>query len=321
MVSVEQFAAVQALIDRKSAARPKRHRFTYTGFIRCACGLGVTASRVTNRFGSNYTYYHCTRRRGAEFCRGPYVQAPALEAQFAAFIRKLTIHPSIHAWALRKVKDDAADAESAMRARRAALLDSRRGNDAAQKNLRHLRTHDQITGAEFQADRNDLETERIGIDRELARLTPEDMLQPEEYFILFSIHGANWCDDGDDEMKRLILQTAGSNPVMAGGKLKIDAAYPFRRWKNPADISDVCAALNDVRTHPQPAAFGKLIHLVRLLSQKCGEDSLEAVPQISRRPKGLRIRSCRLIGDVAVACDQYIRSSARRGTIRRGVSS
>jgi site-specific DNA recombinase len=275
MVSVEQFAAVQALIGRKSAARPKRHRFAYTGFMRCACGLGVTASNVTNRFGSKYTYYHCTRRRGAEFCREPYIQLPELEEQFGAFIRELTIHPSIHAWALRKVTDDAADAESAMRARRSALLESRNTNEAAQKNLRHLRTHDQITDAEFQADRNDLETERIGIDRELARLTPEEMLQPEEYFILFSIHAANWFEEGDDETKRLILETAGSNPVMAGGKLKIDAAYPFRRWKNPADISDVCTAVNDVRTHAQHAAFGTWIHRVRKLLQKFGEDSRE----------------------------------------------
>jgi hypothetical protein len=154
------------------------------------------------------------------------------------------------------------------------LLESRRTNDAAQKNLRHLRTHDQITDAEFQADRNDLETERIGIDWELARLTPEDMLQPEEYFILFSIHAANWFDDGDDETKRLILETAGSNPVMAGGKLKIDAAYPFRRWKNPADISAVCSVLNVIRTHPERAAFGKLIHLVRRLVEKFGEKDL-----------------------------------------------
>ena len=110
------------------------------------------------------------------------------------------------------------------------------------------------------------------------RVAPENMLQPEEYFILFSIHAANWFDEGDDETKRLILETAGSNPVMAGGKLKIDAAYPFRRWTNPADISAVCTAVNDVPTHAEGVGGGKWIDRVRtLLAKFGGKDLLSSI--------------------------------------------
>src|SRR3546814_4299572 len=50
--------------DVCSSDLPKVKRFAYTGLMTCGtCGPTVTAESRFNRFGSEYVYYHCTKRR------------------------------------------------------------------------------------------------------------------------------------------------------------------------------------------------------------------------------------------------------------------
>jgi site-specific DNA recombinase len=268
MLTVSEFDAVQIALGRKAAPRAKRHSWTYTGLFRCVCGLSITASEITNRFGTKYIYYHCTRRREGEYCREPYIRLPKLEATLRQFVAELTLSPALHDWALKKVCGDAEGADAVTKAKRAALDRSRASNEIAMRNLRHLRTREQITEAEFVEDRAALEKERIGLDQELARLRPENALEPEYYFVSFSVHALSWWDDGDEQIRKIIVKTAGLNPVMTAGELKIDAAFPFRRWKNPADISDLCTALNDVRTL-DPTLLTDFVASVRELEERC----------------------------------------------------
>jgi site-specific DNA recombinase len=267
MLTVAEFEAVQIALGRKVAPRAKHHTWTYTGLFLCVCGLSITASEIRNRFGTKYIYYHCTRRRGGEYCREPYLRLPQLEATLRQFVAELTLSSNLHEWALQKVRGDAASAESVMKVKRAALERGRAGNEIAMRNLRHLRTREQITEAEFVEDRAALEKERIGLDQELQRLGPENALEPEQYFVSFSVHALSWWDEGDEEIRKIIVKTAGLNPVMAGGELKIDAAFPFRRWKNPADLSELCTALNDVRTL-DAAALADFVVAIRELEER-----------------------------------------------------
>jgi hypothetical protein len=57
---------------------------------------------------------------------------------------------------------------------------------------------------------------------------------------MFSVYTAEWFRRGGDDTRRLILKTAGLNPTLNAGKLNVDARLPFRQWKDPADMSDVC---------------------------------------------------------------------------------
>jgi site-specific DNA recombinase len=63
MITIDEFEHVQQLLGR--SGRPRKTRsFAYTGMIRCGkCGFAVTGEEKVNRFGSHYTYYHCTKRR------------------------------------------------------------------------------------------------------------------------------------------------------------------------------------------------------------------------------------------------------------------
>ncbi|WP_299548693.1 recombinase family protein, partial [uncultured Tateyamaria sp.] len=62
MISQAEFDQLQAVLRKDHQPRPKKRAFLYGGVFKCGvCGLSVTAEHKRNRWGSHYTYYHCTR--------------------------------------------------------------------------------------------------------------------------------------------------------------------------------------------------------------------------------------------------------------------
>jgi site-specific DNA recombinase len=275
MVTLTEFDAVQRVIGRIDAPRSQRHAWDYTGLMKCVCGRSITAEGTTNRFGSKYVYYHCTRR-GKNSCAEPYLRVGTLEAEMRDFLAEVTLAPNLHAWALRKLKAEEKDISALLRTQRAALERARGENDTALKNLRYLRTHEQITETEFLADRAALTKEAESIAQGLERLSPELVVEPEQALVLFNVFALRWFDEGDGGTKRLLIEAAGSNPSLKDGKLKIDGRFPFRRYRKRDDIRELWSSVNEVRTHAEPATFGKLLQIMRLLKQKFGEDPFEA---------------------------------------------
>src|SRR6202171_5157514 len=274
MITLEDFEEIQRMLGRVHAPRPKHHAWDYTGLMKCACGRSITAEGKTNRFGSKYVYYHCARRRAHERCSEPYVQVGSIESHMREFLESVLFSPKGHAWALKTAKRDELSVEETLCARRGSLERALAGNELALTNLRHLRVMEQATEAEYLADRAKLLDEHTKLEQALGQLSPEKMIEPEQAFVLFNVRALKWFDDGDGATRRLLIEAAGSNPTLRAGKLKIDAAFPFRRYENSADIRQLCTVLNDVRTHPQPAAFGKLIRIVRILAAKSDQESL-----------------------------------------------
>jgi len=91
MVTEAEFARVRDLLGRGREKRI-RHTFPFTGMIRCGeCGFMVTAEEKLNRFGSRYTYYHCTRRRRDYVCRQPAIRAEVLLEQVEHFLADLEV--------------------------------------------------------------------------------------------------------------------------------------------------------------------------------------------------------------------------------------
>jgi len=97
------------------------------------------------------------------------------------------------------------------------------------------------------------------------------MFEPVLYFTLFSIFAADWFSAGDGITRRLILEAAGSDPVLEAGKLKIDAAYPFRRGTKTAGISTLSSQVNDVRTWARTAEARQFVGRVRAIERRITE--------------------------------------------------
>jgi site-specific DNA recombinase len=269
MVTMEQFDLVQKNFGRPGAPQPKRNTWAYTGMIRCGnCGLAVTAEEKVNRFGYHYTYYHCTKRRGSAVCREPYTPLSKLEEEMERFLESITISDEMHAWAMKRIERQSENVKQTADADRMALEKAFKDNDTALRNLRQLRVRDQITDAEFTSDREALETERLRLQEQLAERNPADAFEPAKLFVSFCNRGLTWFREGDDEVRRLIIETAGSNPLLKARELTIDGRYPFRQWDEKRPFQQLCTVVDDIRTRKHREEMALCVARIKHIIQR-----------------------------------------------------
>jgi hypothetical protein len=222
-----------------------------------------------NRFGSHYTYYHCSKRRPDYRCRQRSVEREEFEAQIEEFILRLRIHPKLHAYALRMVERDQAEITRLAEVEERSLSDAVSRNEIARRNLTRLRISEQITEPEFEKERRELERERFRLDGRQRKLGRPDRFEPGALCVLFSIRAAQWFREGDDQTKRTIIEIAGSNPTLFDRETKIDASRLFRKWENIDSIPALRAGVDDVRTlaTKDVAVQKALVSLVNLIKE------------------------------------------------------
>jgi len=248
VITMDEFERVQQQLGRPTKRRAKSREFAFTGMFRCGeCGFAVTAEEKTNRFDAHYTYYHCSKRRLDYRCKQPYIQRQEFEAQIERFLLGLRIDPKLHAYALEMVRRDEADEARLSEIEKHAVADALVANDIARRNLTRLRIAEQITEAEFAAERGELERERFRLESR-QRATRPSQFEPGALCITFSIRAAKWFREGDDQTKRTILEIAGSNPILVDREVRIGAAKLFRQWKNIDSIPSLLGVVDDVRT-------------------------------------------------------------------------
>jgi len=95
IISPTLFEAVQKLLTSRKKPRKSKVAlpFAFTGFATCGeCGCAITAQYATNRFGTRYTYYRCTKKGGA--CAQPYTREDALATQLQALLQSVSLPPT-----------------------------------------------------------------------------------------------------------------------------------------------------------------------------------------------------------------------------------
>ncbi len=245
VVSIDDFERVQELLGRPGRPRPQRHAFAFTGMIRCGvCGLMVTAEHKINRFGSRYVYYHCTRRRMTPHCRQPSIELTELERQIVGFLEDLTIAEKVHSVVVARLNDLRGHQDMEATARKRSLETALHGKAAELSELTGLRLRNLITDDEFLHKRQELQQEQLRQTQQLSRICTEaTRFEPFEDVILFSNKAAFWFTHGDDQSKKLVLETVGSNLSLKDKILNIEAKKPFRGWskteRNSLQLGDL----------------------------------------------------------------------------------
>jgi len=104
MITEEEFDRVQKIMGRKGKPRPQKHRFAFTGLMRCSnCDALITAKekikRQKNGNVHTYIYYHCTKRKDSN-CPEKMVELSELNQQIDEAIGQFTISDRFHKWAI-----------------------------------------------------------------------------------------------------------------------------------------------------------------------------------------------------------------------------
>ena len=92
ILSPTLFEAVQKVL--KSKQRPRRLKtlipFPFTQFARCGeCGCAITAQYATNRWGTRYTYYRCSKKAGP--CSQRYLSEQGMTDQLQALLQTVSL--------------------------------------------------------------------------------------------------------------------------------------------------------------------------------------------------------------------------------------
>jgi len=250
VVSMEEFERVQILLGRCDKPRPHRRSFAYTGLIRCGeCGFLVTAEDKVNRYGSSYTYYHCTKRRTDYTCLQPCIQRQHLEAQIERFLAQLTMPATLHQWAVKHVSTSQEAERQAADEQKNTLLQAQERTKSSLNNLTSLRIRDLIGDDEFLRERRKLEMDEARFRQQLEQSHHAvSTFEPLESLILFRNRAVEWFRNGDDAAKRLIFQTVGSNPLLIDKNVSVEAKKPFKLAAEITSDLKLRAVRDDIRT-------------------------------------------------------------------------
>lgn len=249
MVTLDEFEKVQRLLGRTDQTRPKKHCFAFTGLMRCgSCGMMITAETKTNKYGSTYVYYHCTKRGIGPKCAERPIAKKALEKQFANFLASLTINSQTEKWVRAKAAEVEMENDETQAARQrscAATIDEI-GNQL--RELTALRLRRLMSDSEFVVEKERLETERRTLQKSLAAAPIVNRLELLQEIISFSKCAVDWFWRADDAAKRLIVKTAGWNFFLKGKILSVQAVKPFFVDPIFGQIPRMCRFVEDVRT-------------------------------------------------------------------------
>ena len=269
MVTLDQFDDVQRLLGRPGRPKQQEHVFAFTGMIRCGeCGLMVTAENKVNRFGSHYTYYHCTRRRRDYRCRQPSISLTDVEGQMLRFLEEITPAAKLQRWTMQRFERTARDRDDTRLLQLRSVEEALASCGSEMANLTKLRIRELLPEDEFMNERRNLERRQLQLTQSLETLRRAGpWFEPAAALVSFNASAASRFREGNPAVQRLIIHAVGSNPSLRDKIVSIDARKPFRRWSKTPSDSEVSAFVRDVRTLVQDPAQTDVLSSIRRLNE------------------------------------------------------
>lgn len=231
LVSLDEFQQVTRLLGRDDRPKPVSRNFAFTGLIRCgSCGRAITAEVKINRHRQRYVYYHCTRkRRLGRRCEEPSIEEGELEKQIASFLSAIQMRDQVRQVVECALKERNEVGKKVVEVTRESLGSTVTDIEAQLTILTNLRIRGIVDDPEFTRRRLNLQREQMRLRERLEAIDeePGSWIEPFRMVAEFSNRAVDWFQAGDEDVKRLIVKTTGSNLSLAGRKLSIEAMEPF----------------------------------------------------------------------------------------------
>ena len=281
VINYTEFERLQQILGRSTNTRAKQYTFTYRGLLRCgACGLAVTAEHKTNRFGSKYIYYHCTRKHRTWKCRQPSIEGRSLQQQMRTILERIYTPDAIHTWGSRKLERETVNFQATQEDRTKKLEHTIRDTETQVSNLTDIRIRGLIDDVEYEEKRSNLQQTIVRLNESLSRSCDEaKMFESQRLLLTFTNRAIFWFDMGCDEVKRRIIETVCSNPVLIDKIVSVEARKPFRMRTDVTAYPLLRVETDDVRTFaPNSAELKK--EKLRITSMLDDAAELHAEPEM-----------------------------------------
>lgn len=266
MITEDEYDRVQVLLGRKGRPRRQKRSFPFTGLIHCGeCGGMVTAeekyqlrcSQCRFKFACRnkdrcprcslaidqmekptfrcYIYYHCTKKKDPSCSQGA-VEGGSLSRQIESYLRKVHLCEGLTNLAIREIgrlhQHEISNDEVIRSFQQKAYQECTKRLE----NLMALKTSPQnidgslISDEEYAEQRRILLKEKLSIQERLSgvNFAADKWLEFSQRTFRLACYGHQWFVQGDNEKKRVILTSIGSNLTLMNKKLNIEAPKPLR---------------------------------------------------------------------------------------------
>jgi site-specific DNA recombinase len=279
MITLDESEQVKKILRRSGRPTPKSKIFPFTGMIRCGeCGLMVTAEDKLNRYGRQYRYYHCTKRRADYRCGQRSVTESQLHERFEGFLASLRMPPGTQRW-LVNMQDRSRAALEEHGALRLKSIEAKLGRTIkAISNLTSLRIHDMIGDNEFSSRRQELAQEHLRLEESLRQTADnKPWFEHADALVSFCNRAISWYRVGNSQTKRQIVNAVSSNLTLIDRTVIIEARKPFVVLSKNESCSSPLAARDAISTllrERDPEVRIALEEIKRIIDLQGGEEGL-----------------------------------------------
>lgn len=242
IISKKMFDAVQKILESKRHVVGRNILdFPFRGNLVCGeCGLKITAEIRRKKSGKEYTYYHCTKSKGADKCSQKYVRDDVLIKEIDAHLAKLKIDEEIVDLMIgsskensRKEWEEARDIER----KNQMLLDS---NKARQESLLEKYIDNAIPQDIYNRKMAELRNEEATLEDDLrnSKENFKNVYDRIEQTIIFINSAKKIFSKGDIDIKKEVVSILASNLIIKDQKvLEIKLNEPFEGIFNSIRVS------------------------------------------------------------------------------------
>lgn len=277
MVTEAEYDRVQILLGRKGNPRPKTQlEFAFTGLIRCgSCASRVTAEekhqlrcdnchskfayrsrdvcprcetsieKMNRPTFHHYTYYHCTRSQNRH-CPEKYVSATELERQVAEYFARIHVSEKFREWAVKYLHElhekEGRTRNEVVRTQQKTYQECLRRLE----NLVKLKTSPAnvddslLSDAEYGQQRVELLKEKAALETLLQGngcLVDQGLKLTEQTLEFANTAQARFVL-GNAKAKKELLAVVGSNLMLKGNTLIIEAKKPFLLLEKSVSVAN-----------------------------------------------------------------------------------
>ena len=262
LITPVQFEAVQKILKTKERPRKRKqkHDFPFTGLFRCGeCNSMISAQWTTNRHGTKYRYYRCSKKRGK--CTQPYIQESELADKIRTKLEQIALADKYTGWMLNRVDDwekseivsSTADLQNlsskiqASEERMEKLVSAYLDNDIPKPI--YLKRKDEIMRslASLQAEKKDFENGK------------KKWVEPTRAWIL-DTKQANFLATSDDLVQiKSFVQKIGTNPEISGKSMHFRESPPSENTARlRARLRNENARLGSAGGRSEPLSLGEV---------------------------------------------------------------
>jgi len=206
---------------------PVRHHFPFTGLFRCGeCESMITAQWCTNRFGTKYRYYRCTKKNGKY--GQEYLREDRLVLQLKEHLQKISLPDEWTDWMTKQTDEWEKDEKSSSGTLLVQLKEYERETEQKLSELVNLYPDGDIPKENYLAKKNELLKEKVSLNEKLksARAERKNWVEPLREWIL-DIKKATQLTSSDNffEIKDY-FKKIGTNSVLREKSVSISFCPP-----------------------------------------------------------------------------------------------